>query len=135
MLLLPDGPVRTNRLPCFVMKQKPASALSFGVGRAAQLNQAVRHRSRHEFVGHVLRRGPEIKGRRLTVQAPFTRLVEFFEDGRTELYALERDPGESRDLSSGNPGKAAELLERMRSWRRSTGAPVPTERNPEYEGD
>lgn len=61
------------------------------------------------------------------------KLLEFFEDGRTELYNLEEDIGESNNLAAERPEKAEELLGVLREWRVSTGAPVPITPNPKYE--
>jgi arylsulfatase A-like enzyme len=58
---------------------------------------------------------------------------EYFEDGRLELYDLENDPGERNNLASVNPGKTAALHQVMKTWREALQAPVPTERNPEYD--
>ena len=58
------------------------------------------------------------------------KLVEFYEDGHTELYDLRADIGEANDLSDAMPHKARELLTRLRSWRDSVGAQMPTP-NPE----
>ena len=60
------------------------------------------------------------------------KLLEFFEDGRRELYDLVADPGESQNLIDKNPERAEALYRRLLAWRQGTGAPVPTERNPEY---
>lgn len=60
------------------------------------------------------------------------KLLEFFEDGRRELYDLVADPGESQNLIDKNPEKAEALYRRLLTWRQATGAPVPTQRNPDY---
>ncbi len=60
------------------------------------------------------------------------RLVEFFEDGRAELYDLKGDPSEQKDLAAEQPGKLKELREKLAAWRRSVGAQMPTA-NPDYE--
>ena len=61
------------------------------------------------------------------------KLLEFFEDGRLELYDLDADPSETTNLAASRPDAAAKLLARMREWRREIGAPVPTEPEPAYE--
>lgn len=61
------------------------------------------------------------------------KLIEFFEDGRLELYNLKQDLGESSDLSQSLPEKRDELLARLRAWRAAVQAPVPTELNPAFE--
>lgn len=54
------------------------------------------------------------------------KLIEYFEDGRTELYDLGRDLAEQKDLAASQPEKAAELLADLRAWRKSVDAQMPT---------
>ena len=61
------------------------------------------------------------------------KLLEFFEDGRLELYNLAKDIGEKTDLAKKMPEKARELHQRLVAWREALKAPVPTKRNPEYD--
>ncbi|HUT30389.1 MAG TPA: sulfatase [Sedimentisphaerales bacterium] len=60
------------------------------------------------------------------------KLIEYFEDGRLELYNLKDDIGEQNNLVQAMPEKAGQLHELLKRWRRSLNAPVPTELNPEY---
>lgn len=60
------------------------------------------------------------------------RLVEFYEDGRTELYNLKDDISETKNLSSSQPKKRDELLSLLRQWRSEVGAQMPTP-NPNYD--
>jgi arylsulfatase A len=60
------------------------------------------------------------------------KLIEFYEDGRLELYNLARDIGESEDLSKSEPKRAAELHAALKKWRQSVDAAMPTE-NPKYD--
>ena len=60
------------------------------------------------------------------------KLIEFFEDGRQELYDLSSDPGELQDLAASMPERVAQLSETMRAWREETDAPVPHEREPGF---
>ena len=48
------------------------------------------------------------------------KLIEWFEDGAVELYDLERDPGETRNLAEREPEIAAMLQARLRGWRASS---------------
>lgn len=59
------------------------------------------------------------------------RLVEFYEDGRAELYNLAADIGEENDLAADMPEKVSELTAKLNAWRERVGAqpPVP---NPAY---
>ena len=60
------------------------------------------------------------------------KLIEYFEEGKLELYNLREDISESQDLSKSNPEKTRELHNDLVNWRKEVGAPVPTELNPEY---
>jgi len=60
------------------------------------------------------------------------KLIEFFEDGKVELYNLKDDIGEKNDLAETMPAKAKELQRLLVEWRKSVNAPVPTEKNPLY---
>lgn len=54
------------------------------------------------------------------------KLIEYFEDGRRELYDLEEDIGEKRDLSSERPELVEKLHARLKEWREAVRAPLPT---------
>jgi uncharacterized sulfatase len=60
------------------------------------------------------------------------KLIEFFEDNHVELYRLDRDLGETRDLSREQPEKARALRARLATWRKSVGAGMPRP-NPDYD--
>jgi arylsulfatase A-like enzyme len=60
------------------------------------------------------------------------KLHEYFEDGALELYHLQLDPGEKKDLSKIYPEQAKFLHAQMRKWRKNVSAPVPDQLNPEY---
>ena len=53
------------------------------------------------------------------------KLIEFFEDGRIELYNLRDDLGEGRNLAELNPDRARQLHEKLIAWRQAVGAPMP----------
>ena len=53
------------------------------------------------------------------------KLLEYFEDGRTELYNLVNDPSEATNLSATQPEKTQELLAALHAWRDSVGAQLP----------
>ena len=54
------------------------------------------------------------------------KLVEFFEDGRLELYNVREDIGETRNVASAQPEKVKELQAKLVAWRKETNAPMPT---------
>ncbi|MFC2089916.1 sulfatase [Bacteroidota bacterium] len=62
------------------------------------------------------------------------KLQHYLEDDAIELFNLEEDPGELLNLAEKNPGKANELLKLLDEWRIRSGAPLPTELNPDYVG-
>lgn len=53
------------------------------------------------------------------------KLIEFFEEGRKELYNLREDVGERRDLSAAQPQRVAELYGKLVAWRAKVGAKMP----------
>ena len=59
------------------------------------------------------------------------KLIEWYEDGRAELYDLAADPGEQKDLAGERPADAARLRDRLARWRESVAAQMPTP-NPDY---
>lgn len=63
------------------------------------------------------------------------KLIEFFEDNRLELYNLRKDTGEKNNLAEKMPEKRDQLHEKLKRWRKSLNAPVPSEKNPEYDPD
>jgi arylsulfatase A-like enzyme len=64
------------------------------------------------------------------IQSGEWKLMEFFEDGRLELYNLKGDIGESKNLATEMPDKAKELLAKMIAWRESVKAPMPVKKTP-----
>ena len=61
--------------------------------------------------------------------------MEYFEDGKLQLYNLTEDIGEKNNLANKLPGKTKQLHKLLQSWRKSVKAPVPIESNPEYVSD
>ncbi|MEN9676176.1 MAG: Arylsulfatase [Verrucomicrobiota bacterium] len=53
------------------------------------------------------------------------RLIEFFEDGRQELYDLHRDPGEKTNQVTLKPWVADKLRNDLTRWRERVGAQMP----------
>ncbi len=60
------------------------------------------------------------------------KLLEFFEDGRRELYDLENDIGEKHDLAKDYPELTEELAALLEEWRQKIHAKIP-QRNPDVE--
>jgi arylsulfatase A len=57
------------------------------------------------------------------------KLIEFYEDGRLELFHLGDDPGEKRNLVKREPGRVKKLHRLLGDWRRSVNATMPA-KNP-----
>lgn len=60
------------------------------------------------------------------------KLIEWYESGRTELYDLRNDPSEKHDLAAVAVDVQRDLSRRLRDWRTSVNAKMPTP-NPEYQ--
>jgi arylsulfatase A-like enzyme len=52
-------------------------------------------------------------------------LIEFFEDGRLELYNLKDDIGQTKNLAASNPAMRDELHQMLVQWRKEVNAPMP----------
>ncbi len=59
------------------------------------------------------------------------KLIEFFEDGRQELYNLRDDIGEQHNLIAAKPDVAAALAKRLHAWQSSVEAKIP-QPNPNF---
>jgi hypothetical protein len=59
------------------------------------------------------------------------KLIEFYEDGRHELFDVKKDISESRNLIAEKLGIANELAASLDAWRKEVGAKMPTQ-NPNY---
>src|SRR5581483_6771261 len=60
------------------------------------------------------------------IEAGDWKVMEFFEDGRLELYNLQDDIGETHNLVKEQPEKARELHGKLVAWRTEIKAPMPT---------
>lgn len=65
------------------------------------------------------------------IRAGEWKLIEFYEEGRRELFHVAKDIGESRNVAAEQPEKVKELAEQLAAWRKSVGALMP-EPNPKY---
>ena len=60
------------------------------------------------------------------------KLIEFFEDGRLELYNLAIDFGEENNLADTKPELLKKMHKELQDWREGVGAQYPSE-NPDFE--
>ncbi|HTK78180.1 MAG TPA: sulfatase-like hydrolase/transferase, partial [Gemmataceae bacterium] len=65
------------------------------------------------------------------VRAGDMKLIEFYENGRRELFDLKRDPGESRNLAADKPDVVRQLAAKLELWRVDVEAQMPRP-NPDY---
>jgi arylsulfatase A-like enzyme len=65
------------------------------------------------------------------IRAGRWKLIEFYEDGRRELFDLTSDPREGRNLALQHPEVVKDLAKQLDDWRKSVGAKMMTP-NPDY---
>ena len=54
------------------------------------------------------------------------KLIERFDDGSLELYNLKEDIGETKNLATALPGRAAKMQAQLQAWRKDTQAAMPS---------
>jgi arylsulfatase A-like enzyme len=54
------------------------------------------------------------------------KLIEWHEDGATELYDLQADPSETQNVAERHPDMTARMRASLASWRADVGAKMPT---------
>ncbi len=59
------------------------------------------------------------------------KLIEFYGDGRRELFDVDKDAGESRNLAAKEPARVKAMAAKLDAWRKEVGALMPTP-NPKY---
>ena len=57
------------------------------------------------------------------------KMIEWFEDGKIELYNLQEDIGEQNNLADHFPDKVGELMKKMSDWRNEVNAQMPGKKN------
>ncbi len=61
------------------------------------------------------------------------KLHHYYEDGETELYKLDNDPGERNNLVNEFPEKREELLDLLKKWLKGEQASIEFTSNPEFD--
>lgn len=59
------------------------------------------------------------------------KLIEFYEDGKLELFNLKDDIGEQTNLARQMPEKVEQMHAKLKEWRKAVGAQMPIP-NPDY---
>jgi arylsulfatase A-like enzyme len=62
------------------------------------------------------------------------KLIHFYETDSDELYNIDKDISEQKELSTNYPKIKKRLLDKLHKWLNETHAPIPTELNPSYQG-
>lgn len=83
---------------------------------------------RYEGVDHIWRTAPVGAMRKGS-----WKIIEFFEDGKVELYNLDEDISESKDMSAQYPEIARDMRSDLQSWRDTTNASLPATINPSFD--
>ena len=102
-----------------------------GVDRSAQFRGEAKpdpNRAFHWHYPHYSRQFGKPGG---AIRVGTMKLIEYFEDGRRELFDLSKDIGESRNLAADRPEVVKELAAKLAAWRKEVGAKMPTP-NPDY---
>lgn len=66
------------------------------------------------------------------VRAGDWKLIEWYEDGKLELFDLKQDLSEQHDVSDQHPDRVRQLHAQLDAWRKAVGARMPTP-NPRYD--
>ena len=67
-----------------------------------------------------------------TIRSNEWKLIHFYEDDSYQLYNLNDDRMETKDLSSSSPEILSKLKNKLDNWIKATNAPIPTEKNKYY---
>jgi len=59
------------------------------------------------------------------IRAGDWKLIQYYEEGRHELFDLAQDPGEAHDLSASQPDRVMDLARRLFDWQGKVGAQWP----------
>jgi arylsulfatase A-like enzyme len=111
----------------------PSSSLPAMDGRSiTRLLRGAPALGREEIFWHFPHYSPQLGKPSAAIRRGNDKLLLFFEDNRVELYDLKEDIGETKDLASARPAKAAELRRRLEAWLRDTGAQLPAP-NPKHD--
>jgi len=66
------------------------------------------------------------------IRAGDYKLIEFYDDGRLELYNVAADIRESNNLAQSDPKRASQMHQKLKQWRASVDASMPKP-NPDYD--
>jgi arylsulfatase A len=105
-----------------------------GINQAPLLTggkEASADRSFYWHIPHYTNQGSRPAG---AVRQGRWKLVEHYDTGKFEMFDLQSDIGETRDVANVERSRVAEFRTRLRNWRSATGAQENTP-NPAFNGD
>jgi len=104
-------------------KPEPGQVLD-GLSLAGLLSGRTEKLERQALYWHYPLEKPHFLGGRSSgaIRLGDWKLIEFFDDGRCELYNLADDLSEKKDLAAAMPAKVLELRKRLARWRAAVGA-------------
>ena len=108
------------KVPLFVVWEEHLDGISF----KNSLMGKFQDNSKRPVFWHSPRPRPKSTGdlANTTVRLGDFKLLDFYREGRIELYNLKEDQGETNDLSDIMPQKRDELYEMVKNWRKSVDA-------------
>lgn len=107
----------------------PAAKQIDGVSIAGLLRgEATPHDALYWHYPHYANQGGKPGG---AIRVGNMKLIEYYENGRRELFDLSKSPNESRNLAAEQPEVVANLAKELDAWRKQVGAQMPTP-NPKY---
>ena len=131
-----DTPViNTDWLPTILeLARTPAKDALDGVSQAALLRTgrtSSESRTFYWHIPHYTNQGSRPAG---AIRDGRWKMVEHYDDERVELFDLQADAAETKDIAPADPARTAALRKRLREWRASVGAQENTP-NPAVEMD
>lgn len=97
-----------------------------GVSLVPQLSKNPKSISRDALYWHYPHYGNQGGNPGSVIQEDGWKLIYFYEDDRTELYHLDSDLGEQKNLALSETEKATHLKGKLMAWLKDTKAKVPT---------
>ena len=108
-----------------------AEAKIDGISFAPVLKDAKASLPREALYWHYPHYSNQVSKPGAAIRAGEWKLIEFYEDGRRELFNVGKNAGEGQNMIADQPAIAKELGDKLDAWRKEVGAQMMTE-NPNY---
>ena len=113
-------------------KARKAEPLNDGVSLLPVLNDPAAKLGREAIGWHYPHYHPCGATPYAAIRAGDWKLIQYYEDGRHELFNLAADPGEQQNLATAQPERVMELAKKLFDWQGKVGAQWPMY-NPAHE--